>query len=188
MSATWDYVVPALHGSPWEQYASPLVSTDLDWPTVGVYCPHAPQPWLLGSFHVSDAVLEERDEIHWGWRRDYATGDGYLIPLGRQSGVTPTQSILDDAPFDKKATTARAMRALEQHGIESEQFKRASAEMARGDSELRARIPLRCGHCSLARTFRSESVQTVMSVFWRAGVREISLETLARRVDRRATR
>lgn len=186
MSGSWDYLVPVLHGSAWEKYANPLTSADPDWPTVGIYCPHDPEPWLLGSFTLSAAVVEDRGERYWAWQRDYVTGDGYLIHLGRQSGAPPHQGIVDDQPFDKKSAGRRAMEAFEQHGIDSPEFQKAADLLARGDEGLRLRIPIQCGVCALERTFRADSVQQVLGVFWTAGIREISLEMFARRVDRRA--
>ena len=181
----WTYLVPSLFGSRWDVRGGPLYSAPLDWPTVGIYCPHEPHPWLIGSFCVSPDVLEHRGEIYWRFRREYVTGDGYLISLGRQSGDTGTTQLVGDEVYDRQAVADELARALADHGILSSQAKGASAKIDRANSDLRVDVRLTCGVCTLRRKVRSETVQPIVNLLWRIGMREIDLATFLRRVDNR---
>lgn len=180
----WKYLVPRLHGSPWDA-RGPLYSTDLEQARVGIYCPHEPSPWLLGSFTLSPEVLVQRGETYWGWERDFVTGDGYVIKLGRNSKRAATQSLVGDALHDADALKIAFRRALEEHGPLAPQTIEAMSKIEGADQELRLRIPLECGFCHLSRVFRSDRVQGVVSAFWQAGIREVPLGTFAAAIDRR---
>jgi len=182
--SNWKYLVPKLAGSQWDT-RGPVYSTDLDWPTVGIYCPHDPAPWLLGSFSISPEVLEQRDEAYWGWRRDFVTGDGHVIQLGRNSTRSATQSLVGNEVHDADALNAAFARALELHGPLAPETAEAMSKLEAADQGLRQRIPLECGYCRLSRVFRSDRVQRVLTTFWQAGIREVPLTSFAARIDRR---
>lgn len=186
----WNYLIPKYYGSPWQnKYNRTNYSADLDHPTVGIYCCRdEPMPWLCGSFSVSSAVWEKKQEVFWGWRRDYLTGDGHMITLGRgqmAAGGSPEQSIVDDRPWVREDAHDRLTAAIRDHGILSSQATAVHDELRHADATLRLRIPVRCGICGLARTFRSDTVQDIVTRLWQVGIREIDLLTFARRVDRR---
>lgn len=181
---TWNFLIPRLAGSPWDKPGA-LYSTDLGWPTVGIYCPHDPAPWLLGSFAVSPEVLEQRQEVYWGWRRDFVTGDGHLIRLGRNSTRGATQSLVGNDLHDAEALQRAFTRALEEHGPLAPETTEVMAKLEASDRDLRQRIPLECGTCRLSRVFRSDTIQKVLTTFWQAGIREVPLATFATRIDRR---
>lgn len=180
----WTYVVPSYSTSPWwEKRTRPLTRTDLHWPRIGVYCPHAPAPWLLGSFVVSAIVLKQRGELDWTWQRDFATGDGHLIRLGERSGRTGPQLLVDDRPHDPDAQRDELMHARAVGADVGPILDR----MRHADEHLRSRVELQCGTCGLARAFRSDTVQQIATRLHLAGVREVTLGALARRVDQAAT-
>lgn len=156
----WPYLVPQHAGSPWSDLPTTGPAAALDWPTVGVYCPHEPTPWLLGSFRLSAEVLEHRGEAHWSWSRDYLTGDGLLIQLGRRSGDTGLHFLVGDEPTDR--------------------------QVSRFVTDLRSRVTLRCSICGTSQAFRLERLQGVLATLYAAGIREITLDALARRVPNAA--
>lgn len=181
----WKYLVPRYVGSAWAQpHELSTTSVDLDWPRVGIYCPHEPVPWLLGSFSVSAALHEWGGAQRWTWARDFVTGSGHVIRLGRKSDAEPFQSIVDDAPHDPEALYER----LTQLDPMSEDAADILAGIERADASMRSRVAMKCGTCRLSRTFRMERVEPLLSTFWHAGIREIDLESFARRVDRMPSR
>lgn len=184
----WSYLVPTYFGSAWETPGTSRTVADLDWPTVGIYCPHDPTPWLLGSFTLSPAVLEQRGEPYWGWGRKFATGDGYVIRLGQQSGEDGTRSLVGDGVLDRDALGRNLSAALAAHGPLSPEAHEASEAMERANADMRLGINMRCGSCTLRRRFRSDTVQPILTKFWQLGIREVPLENFAQRVDRRAKR
>lgn len=180
----WKYLVPKLAGSTWDA-RGPLYWTDVDEPRVGIYCAHEPSPWLLGSFTISSEVVEQRGETYWGWQRDFVTGDGYVIKLGRKSARAATQSLVGDEVHDADALNAAFRRSLDQRGPLAPETVEAMSKIEAAKQGLRLRIPLECGLCRFSRVFRSDRCQIVVSAFWRAGVREVQLKTFAAAIDRR---
>lgn len=160
---SWAYRVPALAGSPWERHQSSRRPADFsEWPTIGLYCPHdTPHDWLLGMFDASQDVAIQSGEIFWGWWREYLTGAGEIIHL-TEGHRRATQLLVDDAPAGEKVNALAA---------ESE------------GHEVRQRIRVRCEVCKLSRVFRSDTLQPILTTLWKFGIREVSLDALARRVD-----
>lgn len=181
---TYGYLVPDYFRSPWYRRGN-VHAGDLNAPRVGVYCPHDPDPWLLGSL-AHDAGLSERSGTpYWSWDLDYLTGDGYLIRLGRQAhGPTDTQFIVDNKPRDRDAEKREMKRAIET-GLGTDE---ALARRNYAEANTRARVTMRCGAqgCGISRTFRMERLHEIASKLWSVGIREISLSSLAARVDRHA--
>lgn len=175
MADEWDYLVPRLHGSAWDKGESSRFVADLDWPTIGVYCPHEPQPWLLGSFRVSAAVLEERGVASWSWTPDYVTGDGYTIRLRRQSESGHTQQLVGNEPYDRKVLEAELAGTVDKFGVGPEAMA-ISERMDSAAANLRGRPILECGECGDRRVYQSESVQAAVALLWEHGRREIALD------------
>lgn len=198
-------LIPKYFESEWHRPGESLTSADPEWPRIGVFCvgqpirpmgskrssvalerSHAASPWISGSFEVSSDLLEERELIHWGWSDDFATGDGYLIRLGRGSraqgqerrGWTP---LVDDAPQTRQHRDERLARmrtALEEGRADVAQHlsEQDDAEQAR----LRAKVSIECERCGERLELRAEKAQGALSRIWAAGVREISIQDLRR--------
>lgn len=182
---SWDYLVPKYYGSPWEDRSgNSAYVTDLEWPRIGIYCPHDPLPWLFGSFSLSAEVLRQTDEPYWGWDREFATGDAHLIKMGRQSGDNAFQSLVGNDVHDDDQANDALNRAIEEHGFGSAQAAEALEKANTARENLRSRVVMRCGICSLSRAFRMEKVQKIVTVYWQIGRLEVPLEEFARRVDR----
>ena len=177
-------VVPSLHASPWAKPGAPMIAALEGWPRVGIYCPHEPAPWLIGSFVLDEEASERAGAPYWSWTLDYPTGDGHLIRLGRNGERGRAQYIVDDAERDRGAEKAEVRRAtLSGDASELEAVTRA---IDHRESNTRARIPMMCGTCGLSRTFRAEHLHRIASTFWAVEYREVPLTVFARRVDRRA--
>lgn len=169
---SWDYLVPRFDASPWSGMSVRVA--DPAWPTVAVYCPHDPVPWLLGSF-TCDA-----DSKYWGWSRDYPTGDGHIISLGRRSGSHGRQYLdQSDQPIDRTAERQALRDATGSQDAEQNYRRWAGAD-------ARVRLRLTCGVCALDSVFRSERVQPLVSILWANGIREVTLTAFARRVSNAA--
>lgn len=179
--SNWPFIVPRYAETRWASGRASAYVTDLEWPNVGVFCPHDPEPWLIGSFSVSAAVLEQKDVVHWGWDKTFVTGDGYLIHLD-QTGEDGLQNIVDDAPYDREAAQRRMTDAIESEGV-GPAVMALMEEKERSDRALRARVRLKCGGCGFDRVFRVEKLHRILSIFWQIGMREVEVRTLARRVD-----
>lgn len=187
---SYTYLIPRYHASPWGAGGGPLHSADLNWPRVSVYCPHpdpedaaAIRPWLLGSFEFSAESSKRTGDDYWSWWLNYPTGDGLMINLNRQGvGVSDVQYLAGDRIRDREAERDNLRRALEAGDMVAAEA--ASAAMQDADATTRARLPLRCGICELRRVFRLERLHSVVSGFWRAGIREVPLGTFIKAVDR----
>lgn len=184
MSAEWRYVVPKFFESPWHRPGGSVTRADLKRPNVGLFCPHEPLPWLLGSFSPSHAVLEERGTEFWAWRRDYVTGDGYLIPLGRGAEDSGNQELVDDAPADRDKLREDLLRSVGEAGPTSAEAIAVLRQMEEVDASLRLRIAAKCGICGASWRWRSGSVQQVAQAFWSRGIREVDAATFAAGVAR----
>lgn len=165
---SWNYLVPDLADSPWWDYQMHRVN--LNEPHINIFCDrgHRNDPWLIGCFRVSSAVVQQRNEILWTWEREYVTGDGNMIQLGRHTEAEGTQRLIGDSPATSEAIT--------------------ESQLAGESEQVRLRVgDMRCNECGYNRRFRSESVQDILSMFWNIGYREVRLEMLAQRVDNRRT-
>lgn len=168
-------VVPKFFGSPWDTEASRPLTSAGSTPRVGVYCPHRRRPWLLGCFTASAEAEQQMGYRVWGWDLDFVTGDDFLIHLQRQSDRPGAQYLVDDEIYDSSAEMA-LMRSAMDAGDWSTATSISQA-VDRSQSLLRMRVPIRCGEpgCKLARVYRSNTVQPVVTMLWDAGISEISL-------------
>jgi hypothetical protein len=176
-TSDWDYLIPRYETSPWAVPERSAYFTDLDWPTVGVYCPHEPVPWLLGSFQVSAEVLQAEGTAYWGWVPDYVTGDGRVIRLKRQSESSHTQWLVGDETYDRKTLQDALTGALEKSGPGPEALA-ISEQMDHAAANLRGRAILECGECGNRKVYRTEGVQSAAALLWEHGRREIALDEL----------
>lgn len=185
MAADWDFVVPRFFDSPWYRagHQRSVFSTNLDLPNVGVFCPHDPHPWLLGSFEVSEEVYRQTGKVHWAWVPEFVTGDGYVIHLRRQSARRHMQYLVDDRPHDSQALAAELTEALKEHGPLSAEAQALSEQMGRASQSIRGRIVMECELCDLRRVFRSENVQAPVAMLWQLGRRELTLEAFSKVFD-----
>lgn len=187
---SYGYLIPRFHGSPWDDAgAGSRYSLDLEAPRLSLYCPHpAPErPWLIGSFTLDPDSTERIGSPYWSWDLVYPTGDGYRIRLDRQApGPRSVQYLADDAVRDRAGESARLM------GAHSAGDMAAAAQVMKAiehaDAVTRARVPLVCGICDQPRVFRLESLHAIISVFWKAGIREVQLQHFVARVDRAGRR
>jgi len=182
----WPYLVPNYFSSAWNNPAAQggsLTSSDLDWPRIGVYCPHESRPWLVGSLVLSGAVLAQRNESLWGWEKTFITGDGYLIRLEANRRSSAVQSVVDDAPYSREDER----HLLGQH-MDADQARKLLERIDHANATMRTRFVFDCGVCRAPRIFRSDSVQQVASAFWEAGTREVTISLLAEAVKRTRAR
>lgn len=175
----WTYLVPEYHGSPWYEKQGSQIVTDREEPRVGIYCPHDPAPWLIGSFTVSGMVLEERGEVLWSFENKWMSGDGYLFNLAAE----PVAYLVDKTPYRRNEVAERLRDAVERHGFGSGEAAAIAAEQEQAQAKLRARPKLRCRICQDGRDFRSENVQAALGLLWATGRREVTLQTFIRWVE-----
>ena len=161
---SWSYLVPTLRGAPkrlfdWDAAGSITTDSTPDR-RLGIYCAaesHRESPWLVGSFAPAWDVFKAHGEVLWTLTDKYATGDGHLLSVAgaREQVIADGERVPTD-----------------EYGI------------ARPRIGGYARLKLKCGHCGLRRTYRSETVQAAVEQLVRAGVREVPLSMFAEAVDR----
>lgn len=183
----WKFLIPKYHDSSFSKNQRSSYSADLDWPSVGIYCGQHDEPWLFGSFAIDGEIFEDLGEVYWAWSRNWVTGDGYQIHLGRQAGTGGPQRIVDNMPYDKRAMADALGSAVEIHGPDSPEAAAISKQMDHANSEVRSRVPLKCGTCGEHRVFRRERAEPIVKTLWAVGIREVELQLFARRVDRGAS-
>lgn len=177
---SWNYLVPRLRGSAWDKGERSVISAGVE-PRVALHCPHEPLPWLLGSFVAEEDSLEGSVELRWTWTRDYPTGDDLLIRLQRGDGkLSGTQFLAGNEIYDRKVMLEAMTSAGSQPAADEARRQYEAAQ-----SVVRAKVSLRCGICSVSRSFRMENVQRVAQGFWDLGILEVPFDMFARRVDRR---
>ncbi|MFC7503208.1 hypothetical protein ACOACQ_17710 [Nocardioides sp. CPCC 206347] len=182
-SSNWDYKVPRLAGSGFKSN----VVTDLDHPTIGVYCEGIEGArhdlFLVGSFSVSGAVLEQNGTVHWGWNASYVTGDGYVIYLRRQAGAHAPTYLVDDQVWDADAERKKLLALGDDlfgkaHADQSARMDHAN-EVMRSMPNLLCRAHITHGkRCRMKTDARNERVQDVLTWLWQQGFREVSLESI----------
>lgn len=172
-------IVPALRESPW------FKPGDADFvsgpaPRIGLYCPHDPLPWLLGSFVLDEEISGKVKSPYWSWTTQYPTGDGLLIRLGGQG----QQYLVDDKIRDRDEERAQLRAALASG--DPERQATVVKDIDRREATTRSNLLLKCGTCPLRRKFRTEKLHPILSTFWQVGYQEVPLATFAARVVRRA--
>ena len=197
MPGTWAYLIATIADAPPALHSNTV--TDLEIPHLGIFCPHDEGPWLVGTFRISGAVMEQKNELFWTWDGVYLTGAGDVLRLPDRQGPW-RQTILDNAPHDPEALR-REHLANTQRMMATPQEKWAEAELERYEStghfltpeqrdlmeredyangQMRARYVLKCPMCQPAvqHVFRSDRCQRVVSTFVTTGWREIPLAVL----------
>ena len=170
-------VVPDYFLSKWHNRAVTIYSDEEDWPRIGIYCPHDPHPFLIGSLTVSPMVLEERGTIYWSPENTWTDSNGIRFTL-RARLSAQQQNLLDDTPRSKSELGNRLRAAL--HEQDQEKIALASAELDRFDSDTRGRIELACKTCGDSLRYRSQTFQAALSKAYAGGIRELTLEQLRR--------
>lgn len=185
-SAGWQYLIPTFYGTSYDTGGRRISRADMSVPRLGVFCPHSPESWLLGSFVVSSQIFEQRQEVYWGWSRTYGAADGSEIDFDRQRSASAVQEVVDDRPVDVNEYRDAISRAVRRFGPESPQVRQLADERTYALDNLRLKVKLKCGVCTLRRDYRSEKLHQVVSTIWANGVREIPFEVFIRSVERRA--
>lgn len=179
---TFEPKVPTLAGTRWAINSGPHY-TGIDRSSrIGVYCegridaavePHA--LWLCGSF-----LLEGE---HWSWQDVFTTADRVqfnLKPQALDAGHSSTQTLVDDAPFDRE----QAMRSIAP-ASSAQDVARYTAElgdaMDRAD-RARSKPVLSCPECVPKRrhSMRLERIRGVLERLRLEGVQEVSLPLLSK--------
>lgn len=153
---SWNYKVPRFAGSRWEAEGFKAIGDGSpEDPRIGIFCDiNGHEDFLIGMCRR----VEEGSVSWWESWSTYPTGEGQLIELHASSDI-PSSLILNDKPRPDTIPSDT------------------------DTSTERTRYKLRCRTCRNRRAFNFESLQVPLTMLWDGGIREISLQGLARSVE-----